>query len=211
MMNSRLLRAAAAAVALAFPAPAADFSYYLLSLSYAPNFCAQPNGKKDARECGGKNPPGFVVYGLWPQTDHGRGPERCGPARPVAASIVQTMLRYIPTEALIQHEWATHGTCAGLTAEQYFSTVRRARDSVRIPPAYADVTAPVATSAEEIESAFGQANSALPRAAIRTACYSDGGLEEVRICFDRNLTPRACTGVPECTKSRVFLAPMRRP
>ena len=34
------------------PASAAAFDYYMLTLSYAPDFCAQPTGNKDPRECG---------------------------------------------------------------------------------------------------------------------------------------------------------------
>ncbi len=52
----------------------ATFSYYLLSLSYAPDFCAQPTGNKDPRECGSGRRIGFVVHGLWPQVEGNRGP-----------------------------------------------------------------------------------------------------------------------------------------
>src|ERR1700736_4803939 len=61
-----------------------QFSYYLLVLSYAPDFCDQPQGNKDPRECGAGRHVGFVVHGLWPQGETSRGPENCGPARPVS-------------------------------------------------------------------------------------------------------------------------------
>jgi ribonuclease T2 len=83
---------------------AGTFDYYLLSLSYAPDFCAQPGGNKDPRECGKGRQLGFVVHGLWPQSESGPGPERCGPASPVSQAIVQVMLHYIPSPSLIQHE-----------------------------------------------------------------------------------------------------------
>src|SRR5438105_1778317 len=44
------------------PQSEAVFSYYLLSLSYAPDFCAQPTGNKDVRECGTGRRVGFVVH-----------------------------------------------------------------------------------------------------------------------------------------------------
>src|ERR1700726_30204 len=81
----------------------ATFSYYLLSLSYAPDFCAQPTGNKDARECGSGRRIGFVVHGLWPQVEGNRGPENCGSASPVSEETVRATLPYIPTESLIQH------------------------------------------------------------------------------------------------------------
>src|SRR6476661_4613206 len=94
---------------------APQFSYYLLVLSYAPDFCDQPQGTKDPRECGSGRRVGFIVHGLWPQGDDSRGPQNCGSARPVSRAILQATLPYIPTESLIQHEWATHGTCSGLS------------------------------------------------------------------------------------------------
>src|SRR6185369_17555924 len=48
------------------------FDYYLLTLSYAPDFCAQPAGDKDPRECGQGRRAGFVVHGLWPQGENNR-------------------------------------------------------------------------------------------------------------------------------------------
>src|SRR5581483_7628047 len=90
-----------------------DFSYYMLVLSYAPDFCSQSNARKYPRECGTGRRVGFVVHGLWPQSDTSRGPESCGPASPVSAAIIDATLPYIPAASLIQHEWATHGTCSG--------------------------------------------------------------------------------------------------
>jgi ribonuclease T2 len=67
------------------------------------------------------------------QGETSRGPEYCGPARPVSQAIIQATLSYIPTESLIQHEWATHGTCSGLDAAGYSTVLRKARDSVTLP------------------------------------------------------------------------------
>ena len=200
-----LLRCAAAG-ALALVAHAADFSYYMLALSYAPDFCAEPGGNKDPRECG-PGRPGFVVHGLWPQNDGGRGPEKCGSARPVAADLVRVMLNYIPTESLIQHEWTTHGTCSGLSAADYFAAVRKARDSIRIPQRLEALQQTLSVSPQELESEFAAANPGLAPNGLRTSCYADGGLQEVRICFDKGLAAHPCVGVPECTKRTVRLLP----
>jgi ribonuclease T2 len=202
----RLLAFAAIGL-LGASAPAADFSYYTLALSYAPEFCAHA-GVKDPRECG----PGrraFVVHGLWPQNDTGRGPEKCAPARPVAADLVRAMLKYMPTEALIQHEWATHGTCSGLSAADYFKAVRRTADSLSIPTEWQQSRAPIVVTPQEIEIQFGRANAGVPLDSVRIACYPDGGLQEIRVCFDKNFAPRPCTGVQECTKAGIRLSPAR--
>lgn len=184
------------------------FSYYLLALSYAPDFCDQPTGNKNSRECDGHT--GFVVHGLWPQGDTGRGPEKCGPVSPVAHDIVQQMLNYIPTESLIQHEWATHGTCSGLPAAAYFALVRKARDAVKIP---ADLNKPpreLDVSPSQVEAEMAAANPSFPKGAFRVSCYRDNELQEVRICFNKDLTPRDCTSsAGHCPAPTVSLKPVK--
>jgi len=187
-----------------------DFSYYLLSLSYAPDFCAQPAGNKDPRECGAGRHVGFVVHGLWPQGEAGRGPERCGPASPVSADLIRIMLNYIPSESLIQHEWANHGTCSGLSAADYFAAVRKARDSVRIPDDLKQPSHPLQLSPSEIEAGFAEANPQFPKEAFRVSCYTDGELQETRICFSKDLAPRACgPSAGACAANPVTIRPVR--
>ncbi len=208
-MMRRLLHLSALG-ALGIAAPAADFSYYMLSLSYAPNFCAQPGMKKDPRECG----PGrkaFVVHGLWPQNDNGRGPQNCGAAHPVPADLVRSMLSYMPSESLIQHEWATHGTCSGLTPAEYFAAIRRLADSVRIPPAIEEARKPIILSPQDLENGFAQTNPGIPMSALRVSCGGDQGLQEIRVCFDKKFIVRECTGSSECTMPRIGLLPAKPP
>ncbi len=168
----------------------ATFSYYLLSLSYAPDFCAQPTGNKDARECGSGRHIGFVVHGLWPQVEGNRSPENCGSASPVSEEIVRATLPYIPTESLIQHEWATHGTCTGLSAADYFTFVRRARDMVKIPDNLRAPVRELRLNPEEIEARMAAANPNFPRGAFRVSCYRNAELQEVRIALNKDLSPR---------------------
>ena len=167
----------------------ADFSYYLLSLSWAPDFCALPTGNKDPRECGKGRKTGFVVHGLWPQGENSRGPERCATASPVGQDIVRVMLNYMPTEGLIQHEWTNHGTCSGLDAANYFAAIRKARDSVKIPGDFSAPSQDMHVSPGQIGARFAGANPNFPKGAFRVSCQN-GALEEVRICFNKDLTPR---------------------
>lgn len=186
------------------------FSYYLLVLSYAPNFCSQPQGNKDPRECGAGRHIGFIVHGLWPQGENGRGPERCGPASPVSQAILQPTLRYIPTEGLIQHEWTAHGTCSGLSAADYFAALRKARDSVTLPRELDQPAQPVRLTPAEVESRLAAANPSYPKAAFRTSCYRDGELQEIRICLNKDFTPRACSpSAGECPAPNLTLLPVR--
>jgi ribonuclease T2 len=186
------------------------FSYYMLVLSYAPDFCSQPQGNKDPRECGAGRHIGFIVHGLWPQDENGRGPERCGPASPVSRAILQATLHYIPTEGLIQHEWTAHGTCSGLSAADYFGALRKARDSVAVPGELDQPAQPVRLTPAQVESRLAAANPSYPKDAFRTSCYRDGELQEIRICLNKDFTPRACSpGAGECPAPNLTLLPVR--
>ncbi len=189
--------------------PPAAFTYYLLALSWAPDFCAQAGAAKNPAECGTGKKIGFVVHGFWPQGDTTRGPENCGPASPVANSIIQTMLSYIPTASLIQHEWKTHGTCSGLSAADYFAAVRKARDSVTIPDEFKAPSQTLSLSPSAIEQAFASANPNFPKTAFRTSCTA-GDLQEARICFGKNVSPQACTqSAGECAMPAMKVLPVR--
>ena len=182
-----------------------SFAYYMLVLSYAPDFCAQPAGDKDPRECGDGRYIGFVVHGLWPQGETTRGPENCGSASPIPQDTIQAMLDYFPTESLIQHEWKTHGTCSGLNAGDYFAAVKKARDSVRIPdeltPSSRQLMMP-----GDIEAKVAAANPGFPNTAFRTSCYPNKELQEIRICLNKDLSPRACgSSAGRCSAAQISL------
>ena len=188
--------------------PAQGFDYYLLTLSWAPDFCATAGSNGNAAECGAGRKVAFVVHGLWPQGSAARGPENCG-GSPVSNAIVQTMLSYIPTAGLIQHEWTTHGTCSGLSAADYFAAMRKARDSVSIPAEFKAPAQAMHLSPKAIEDAFAKSNPTFPKAAFRTSC-TKGMLQEARVCFNKDLSPRACTSsAGECTANSMQVLPVK--
>ena len=186
------------------------FSYYMLVLSYAPDFCAEPGGNKDPKECGSGRHIGFVVHGLWPQSDAARGPENCGSASPVSQAIISATLAYIPTESLIQHEWKAHGTCSGLDSASYFALVRKARDSVTIPDDLKQPGQKITFSPTDIQAKMASANPSFNADAFRVSCYHDNNLQEVRICFNKDLSAIACTAsAGHCNAKTVTLQPVR--
>lgn len=187
-----------APAAAAAPASSA-FDYFVLALSWAPDFCANPaHAAQNPRECAAGKRTGFVVHGLWPQRSEGRSPESCAPTKPVKKIVVNGILPYMPSPALVQHEWAVHGTCSGLTPTEFFSDVLAARSSIQIPVQFTSLEDPVRESPEQIEHQFAGANPSFPENAFRTAC-SRGQFSEVRACFDKDLKPRQCTpGAGEC-------------
>jgi ribonuclease T2 len=185
-----------------------DFDYYVLSLSWAPDYCDNPNVQHDPKECGTGRRVGFVVHGLWPQQDNGGHPSQCAAASPVAQDIVQQILGIIPTESLIQHEWRDHGTCSGLSAAAYFDLVRRAYQKVAIPSDLKQLSQTLNTSPAEMDGKFASANPQF-RGSFRTAC-SGGELTEVRMCMAKDLSPRACSASDrDCTAATMTMLPVR--
>jgi ribonuclease T2 len=94
------------------------------------------------------------------------------------------MVDIMPSTQLIEHEWEKHGTCSGLGADDYFAKVRAAFTAIHKPKAA------FTTSLDEIVSAFTAANPRIDRSALAVECKSQ--LDEVRICLDKQLSPRTC-------------------
>ncbi|HSS95928.1 MAG TPA: hypothetical protein VLK33_02800 [Terriglobales bacterium] len=182
-----------------------EFDYYLLSLSWAPNYCAS-HPSDHSSECAAGNHTAFVLHGLWPQSDNGAPPMSCSPASPVAKNIVDHMLQFMPSRGLIQHEWEKHGTCSGLSAADYFAKVEQAFKNVQIPHDYRDLKQNKTFDLVDIESSFSSKNHA-PRNAFRISCHA-GDLVGLEVCLNKNLEYQACTqSVRECPSSQVLMRP----
>jgi ribonuclease T2 len=118
------------------------------------------------------------------------------------------MLHYFPTEALMQHEWKAHGTCSGLSVDDYFAAVKKARDSVKIPDELIPASRQSMTPAD-VEGKVAAANPGFPKTAFRSSCYPDKELQEIRICLNKDLSPRACgSSAGQCSAKEVTLLPV---
>ncbi len=186
------------------------FDYYVLSLSWAPDFCSQPGAAAGNRkECASGQKIGFVVHGLWPEVSQGSSPESCAPAKTVAKAVINFILPYMPSPGLIQHEWATHGTCTGLTPSEYLADVLQARSAVQIPVQFAALEETAMESPGLIEAQFAESNPSFPPGAFRSVCHN-GSLAEVRVCFDKDLKPRICTpSAGQCITRQIAIRPPR--
>jgi ribonuclease T2 len=173
------------------------FDYYLLNLSWAPEFC---HSKPNSPECSGHF--GFVVHGLWPQYSRGGYPENCGSQ--AGPSNPSGMLDLMPDLHLIQHEWATHGTCSGLAADDYFALIRSVRASVKIPQ---DLVAPAqqfSVSPADLKHEFEQANPGITDSGIAVSCGGGPYLVAVEICFTKDGKPTQCGGdIRNCNKPSI--------
>ena len=186
---------------------AGSFDYYLLSLSWAPAYCADhPND--NSTECRSSQHTAFVLHGLWPQSQSGAPPENCGTASPVSQQIVRRMLTYFPSAGLIQHEWAKHGTCSGLPANDYFAKAEEAFKAVQVPETYKKLGQQQSLAPRDIESSFARANHTSDDA-FRISCH-DGELVGVEVCMSKALQFQACShSVRDCPAGQVKVLPPR--
>ena len=164
------------------------FDYYVLSLSWSPQYCAVTG--KEGRQCEGERHYGFIVHGLWPQNDHGY-PSFCHTGQRLDHQVIESMLDILPSEELITHEWVRHGTCSGLDPNSYFHRVRAAFSSVKIPSPYQQPAKPFRVSAEEITNQFSQVNPGFDKDTLAVSCRTRF-LTEIRICLTKDLAPRHC-------------------
>jgi ribonuclease T2 len=179
------------------------FDYWVLALSWSPQFCrSQPSSE----QCEFAH--GFVVHGLWPQYEQGY-PEYCSERERVPRDLVERMQPLMPSTALVNSQWRKHGTCAGLEMREYFLNVERAWRSVVIPERYRETPELERTQLRTIEDEFIALTPELERDGIAVQC-SGRWLREVRICLDRDFQPRACGfDVEDRCRSEVHVRPMR--
>lgn len=173
----------------------AGFDFYVLSLAWSPTYCGLEGPQASRQQCGRDRDLAFIVHGLWPQFESGY-PEFCDsdePAR-VPDALVATALDILPSAGLIGHQWRKHGTCTGLTQEDYLQATREAFGGIAIPQALSQATASRSVVPAEVEDAFLASNPELPSEGIAVTC-ADGRLDEVRICLTKELAFRSCPEV----------------
>ena len=214
-LNCRSLTVCAGLLATIFSLPAeadqaGDFDFYVLSLSWSPTYCKQEGADANPHQCDVAQPFRFVVHGLWPQYERGF-PESCTSAQQrIDRQIAVGMEDIMPSHSLVFHEWRKHGTCSGLSPEDYFGLTRRAYEKITIPGAFRTLAKPGKAAPETVEKAFRLANPGLSEDGIAVTC-DRGELEEVRVCFTRDLDFRSCREVDRsgCRAGSLSVPPPR--
>ncbi len=199
---------AAAQTAAQTTAKPGQFDYYLLSLSWSPQFCAK-HGMRSGSQCAPAARQGFVAHGLWPENENGGFPLSCRPAARVPDRLVERMLAFLPGEGLIQHEWATHGTCSGLAMDDYFDSLARAFRKVQLPSPLTTLRQPLTASLERIKQMFAEANPGMTERMMAVLCTPAGEVSEIRLCLDRRLDFRTCGGLvaDRCRSDQAWFRP----
>ncbi len=177
----------------------AGFDYYLLSLSWSPEFCYS---HRDSPECALHST--FVMHGMWPENNDGTYPENCA-SKPGPADPSQYKDLY-PDPSLLAHEWEKHGTCTGLDADTYFTSARKAFRSVKVPQALSGLDAQMSLPPDRIIQMFMDSNPSIPVAGIAVSC-GHNFLTAVEVCLDKSLHPVACGGLRSCRARTVRIPP----
>ena len=186
------------------------FDYYVLSLSWSPNWCAVAGDDRRSPQCDGAGDFGWVLHGLWPQYERGWPADCQTPHPPPSRNQTAAMADIMGTSGSAWHQWNKHGSCSGLSPADFYDLARAAYASVTLPPVFMALENPVALPASVVEQAFLADNPALQRDGITITCNS-GYIQEARICLTRDLSPRPCAPDirRDCTLNDALLDPVR--
>ncbi|HUA14984.1 MAG TPA: ribonuclease T2 [Verrucomicrobiae bacterium] len=177
------------------------FDYYLLTLSWSPEFCYSHT---DRPECQSGHH-GFVVHGLWPQYVDGY-PEHCSTAAGLANPA--EMADIMPDGGLVAHEWSTHGTCSGLDAESYFKLLRKAFAAIKVPARFVAPRENFSVPPQEIKDEFVKTNPAFSADDMTISC-GNNYLTAVSLCMTKDLKPTACQNLRDCRANVVRVPAVR--
>ncbi|WP_147110411.1 ribonuclease T2 [Tateyamaria sp. syn59] len=187
-----------------------EFDYYVLSLSWSPNWCAYEGDARGSDQCDARHDHGWILHGLWPQYHRG-WPEYCQTAeRPPSRAMTRDMADIMGTSGLAWHQWKKHGVCSGLSATAYYALSREAYGRVVRPEVFRKLDKTVKLPASVVEEAFLQANPGMEPDGVTITCRQ-GHIQEARICLSRDLDPVPCGQdvVRDCTAKDALFTPIR--
>jgi ribonuclease T2 len=189
---------------------AGDFDYFVLSLSWSPNWCALEGEDRGSPQCDADKDFGWVMHGLWPQYERG-WPSFCRTTeRDPSRRETEAMADIMGTSGLAWYQWQKHGRCAGLSVQDYFTLARRAYETVNRPAVFRKLDRPVTLPAALIEEAFLQANPDWQADMVTITCKS-GHIQEARLCLTKELEPRMCGAdvIRDCSMNNALFEPIR--
>ena len=193
---------ALAAVAAPCAHAASPVENYALAISWEPAFCLTNSSKP---ECKSETPSrqdahAFSLHGLWPQSGSYCGATSAQKSDDEAGkwSLLPAVVLQAATEAALQieepgtqsdlerHEWIEHGTCSGLSQQNFFAPTLAMLDSVNASNLGSTVSANVGghLTLAQLQSAAALDYGTYAKTDIEYLCVSSGGksyLEEVRL------------------------------
>lgn len=170
---------------------AGDFDFYVLAMTWSPDFCAGREGK-DSEQCAPGRNPGFVLHGLWPQYQRGF-PQNCSSV-PFPSQLKREFPGLFPNDRLYAHEWRRHGTCSGLSPREYLALAKKLKEAAPLPPRYRQLREPVRTTTAAFYQEFKAADAGIPDKGLAVFCSGSGRfLKEIFFCYDRRGKQASCS------------------
>jgi ribonuclease T2 len=177
------------------------FGLYTLAVSWQPAFCETEPGKPECRSLTSAryDADHFALHGLWPAEQYcgvgqdqidadTRDPRSALPAIDLEDATRAALDRVMPgTQSYLErHEWLLHGTCSGVSSEQYYARAISFVDSLNASAVRDLFARNVGTriSARDIRAAFDKAFGSTAGDRVRIDCAADGDREllvELRI------------------------------
>lgn len=189
---------------------AGDFDYYVMSLSWSPNWCLREGDARNSPQCDTGTGHGWILHGLWPQFHRGY-PSYCKTAkRPPSRRMTSDMADIMGTSGLAWHQWKKHGTCTDLSARDYYALSRAAYARVIRPAVFRKLDRSVTLPASVVEDAFLKDNPDIEKDGITITCRADQ-IHEVRVCLSKSLdfVPCGADVVRDCRMKKALFAPVR--
>jgi ribonuclease T2 len=187
-----------------------EFDYYVLALSWTPTWCALEGDARGSEQCDASKDFGWTLHGLWPQFHQG-WPSFCRTLeRQPSRSMTNGMSDIMGTSGLAWHQWKKHGTCSGLSAQDYYALSREAYGKVNRPALFRKLKDPVKVPAKVIEEAFLKENPLLKANTLTITC-KQGRIQEARICLSKDLDPVPCgrDTIKDCSMTNALFDPVR--
>jgi ribonuclease T2 len=175
---------------------------YALAISWEPAFCLTNASKP---ECKSETPSrqdahAFSLHGLWPQSGSYCGATSAQKSNDEAGkwTLLPAVVLQAATEAALQveepgtqsdlerHEWIEHGTCSGLSQQNFFAPTLAMLNSVNASNLGSTVSANVGghLTLAQLQAAAALDYGTYAKTDIEYLCVSSGGkswLEEVRL------------------------------
>jgi ribonuclease T2 len=165
---------------------------YTLALTWAAQYCRTNSGDDSAKfQCNSGNRFGFTLHGLWPDGIGKQWPQYCAPTPLLSEDVLRRNLCATPSVQLLQHEYAKHGTCMGISPTQYFARSTALYGRLRYPDMNALSRRPGLT-AGQFATAFARANRGISANMLKITANRGGWLDEVWICLDKSFAYTAC-------------------
>jgi len=225
-LRSIVCGAVAAMAAVLAPATqaASPVENYALAISWEPAFCLTVSGKP---ECASETPSrqdahAFSLHGLWPQSGSYCGATAAQKSDDQAGkwSLLPAVTLQAATEAALQieepgtqsylerHEWIEHGTCSGLSQQDFFAPTLAMLDGINASNLGSTVSANVGgqLTLAQLQAAAKLDYGTYASSDIEYLCISSGGksyLEEVRFHM------RLPNPLPSTVQSSYMAKPIR--